>query len=234
MPCKVAISLRVVHAQGYHDPRDALSQDWFPFLASCDVLPVLIPNIGEDTAAYLGEMNVAGVLLTGGNNLCPESYCATDDTVGDTSGVRDKTESEMIRFANERNLPLIGVCRGMHMLNAYYGGTILPRLKEQIPNAVGHVACQHDVEIVAQKFSETFGVKTLQVNSYHDQGFTRQELAPALECIAVSAEDGVVEGLAHPDLPVVGIQWHPERPGSSEAFDRALVRRMFIERDFQA
>lgn len=232
MPCKVAISLRVVHAQGYHDPRDALSQDWFPFLASCDVVPVLIPNIGDATSEYLGEMNVDGLLLIGGNNLCPESYGAKDNDVGDTSPERDKTESKMIRFANENTLPLLGVCRGMHMLNAYYGGTILPRLKEQVPSTVSHVATQHSVDITSKIVADTFGADKLQVNSYHDQGLTREELAPKLECVALSAEDGVVEGLSHPDFPVVGIQWHPERPGSEEAFDRALVRRMFIERAF--
>lgn len=223
--------MRVVHAQGYHEPRDALSQDWFPFLAACGITPVLVPNIGENAQAFAAEMNVAGLLLTGGNNVCPQTYGgAPEDTVNDMAPERDNTETTLIHFALENNLPILGVCRGMHMLNAHFGGKILTSIKEQVPNAIEHVANDHDVRLEPGSFLHTLGIPNLRVNSFHNQGLTDKELASPFHIAATTPADGVIEALYHPHLPIFGIEWHPERPNPASELDLRLVTRIFVDR----
>ena len=225
--------MRVVEATGYHEPRDALSQDWFRFLKACDITPVLVPNVGEDAVSYLEGIEVRGVILTGGNNVCPATYGADPSVpVSDAYPERDVTEAALIDWAASAGTPLLGVCRGMHMLNAHFGGNILTDLARQAPGVGDHVACEHKTLVTMPKIVERFGFEELATNSYHNQGLTERELAESLENWAVALEGGVIEAVAHRERPLVGIQWHPERPNSTAEFDRALVRSLFVDGDF--
>ena len=233
MSCRIGISMRVVNALDYHDPRDALSQDWYPFLESCGITPVLIPNIEDAVSKYLEDLKVEGIVLSGGNNLCAKT-CGGDpsEVIPDTSAARDATERSIIDFAISKGLPILGVCRGMQMLNAYFGGRTLTDIQSQVPGAAEHVACEHEIRFVDDTISRAIGVESASVNSFHNQGLTKTELADTLECIAIAVEDGVVEGLVHKELPILGIEWHPERPHSAPEIDAYLFRSLLVERNF--
>ena len=71
----------------------------------------------------------------------------------------------------------------------------------------------------------------LQVNSFHDQGVRTEGLAPSLSVFAYADDGRVVEGLFHEREPIIGIQWHPERPGAPAKLDRHLIVPLFKDRN---
>ncbi len=226
---RVAISTRVVRASGYEETRDALSHDWYLFLQQIGLTPFLVPNLGDQVVDYLDGVDISGVILTSGNIVCPQTYHMKDEGVPDTSVARDRTESILIELAIAQRLPILGVCRGMQILNAHFGGTILADLASRIGALENHVASEHRIRILLPEWIRKFGRDAFVVNSFHDQGLTQKELSPQLVGFAASEQDNVIEGVVHRDLPIVGVQWHPERKNPAWELDRALVRSLFLE-----
>ena len=115
----------------------------------------------------------------------------------------------------------------MHVVNQYFGGVTEPTIGDA---ATDHVATVHSIEV----HNDLDGVLTagsLSVNSFHEQGVTREGVASPLSVFAVSC-DGWVEGLVHNDLPILAVQWHPERRNPDAAVDVDLVRRLFRDGAF--
>ena len=73
---RVAVTMRVVKDPRHGEIRDALSHDWYPLLKSLGIAPLLVPNLEDAVADCLDGIDLAGVILTSGNNLCPETYRA--------------------------------------------------------------------------------------------------------------------------------------------------------------
>lgn len=194
----VAITQRVVVLPGYGERRDCLDQAWPKFLAACGLLPLALPNVTGVAMALCGREDVAGLVLTGGNDLAP---------LGGDAPERDAAENAVLDLARTRGLPVLGVCRGMQVLQ-HRAGIPLHRVD-------GHVA-KHQVVAIS-------GVPT-EVNSYHR--FGSLETRAPLEVWAV-ADDGIVKAIRHATEPVTGIMWHPERMTPFAAADVALFRRVF-------
>lgn len=194
---KVALSMRVTEASNYSERRDSISHDWIVCLDGWGAVPVLLPNLVGDLGAYISSVAPDLIVLTGG------------DDIGSTPE-RDRAETNLLKLAIARRIPVIGVCRGMQLINGYLGGTTVP--------VAGHVACSHDVSI-SPDWQQYYGER-ISVNSYHNQGIAAGTLGDSLD-IAATDPDGAVEGIRHKDLPVAGIMWHPERAGAPSG-DRAL------------
>lgn len=216
---KIAVSLRVVENMGYPERRDAISHEWVRFLEHHGIFPLLIPNKVEQIDAYLNCFGkIDGVLLTGGNDVGIEG-------AGDDAPERDFVEARLLEFAESKALPLLGVCRGLHFLNHYYGGRVVPIFSEKAITC-RHVASVHPVQLIREevKLPEGWGDEAL-VNSYHNNVVMSHDLSPHLVPFAV-AEHGVVEGVKHRSLPFWAIQWHPERKSSSQEIDSWLVNQL--------
>lgn len=198
----VLVTMRVVENVTYPERRDAISHDWGRFFARHGVTPILVPNSLDDIEGYFG-LGASGVLLTGGDDLGPDENWT----------LRDKTEHSLIEGALKRRLPMFGACRGLHMINRYFGG----RLSRALPEP--HVG-EHDV-----RFD---GRGMLRINSFHNQGVMSDGLARDLAPLAVTA-GGVVEALRHRNLPVTAVQWHPERPNPAAALDDEMMREWFAQ-----
>ena len=194
----VAITQRVLVVPEHGERRDCLDQAWPRFLAACGLLPLAVPNVTEVALAMLRDANVAGLVLTGGNELA---------ALGGDAPERDATENALLDAAEARGVPVLAVCRGMQLLQQRCA---IPLLRVE-----GHVTPRQNIRIDGQP---------AEVNSYHR--FAASESRPPLDVWAVAA-DGVVKAVRHSARPITGIMWHPERNTPFAAADVSLFRRAF-------
>jgi putative glutamine amidotransferase len=204
----IGISLRIVSASGYNEKRDALSHDWTKFFNKLGAYPLLIPNTLKDIPSFLDDIKVEGLILSGGDNI-------SDDVD------RDETEQQILNYSIEKKIPLVGVCRGMQVINKFFGGSI-----ESLDNSE-HVGNSHSVSL-NEKFLSFLQTKNLQVNSFHHNVIKQKNLGHDLEPFAV-ANDNTVEGFYHSELPIVGVMWHPERAQNHE--NELLIRNIFFNKN---
>lgn len=199
-------------------------------LLDAGLIPVTLPLTEDSTAIKQLVSQLDGILLTGGQDIAPERYRAQPlPEWGQTCSARDSMELKLVRSALKRNLPLLGICRGMQLLNVYFGGTLFQDLSTQHPRQVNHRMAPpydrpaHTVDLVPGTPLQTLLQRdSLAVNSCHHQAIRR--LAPRLQVMAVS-EDGLIEAIYLPDYRFVwGVQWHPELSYRADAGSRAIFR----------
>lgn len=156
------------------------------------------------------------LILTGGGDVDPVHYGQPLHTA--TRSIdpdRDRFELDLTRMAVERGLPLLGICRGIQVLNVALGGTLIQDVPDQVPAALVHQTPEdapiatHHVRLQPDSHSAALiQCADLLTNSAHHQAI--QSLAPALRAVGWS-QDGVVEAVESMDEAfVVGVQWHPE------------------------
>ncbi|AZR72319.1 hypothetical protein BBF96_02270 [Anoxybacter fermentans] len=182
-------------------------------------LPLILPIIDKDVA-LIAEMveRVDGILLTGGVDVDPMLFGEEPHTeMGRIDPERDFFELHLAKIALEKNLPILGICRGCQVLNVAAGGTIV----QDIPSFYGkdkvHKHKQtaprwyptHSVEIVkGSKLEAIFKTNKITVNSYHHQSV--KEPAPGF-IVSAKAKDGIIEAIEGIEYKyALGIQWHPE------------------------
>jgi putative glutamine amidotransferase len=161
---------------------------------------------------------VDGLLLTGGGDIDPRLYgAASSSSLRDVDPRRDRTELILARWALEHDKPVLGICRGLQVINVALGGTLIQDIAAQIPGALPHDLPDEAAEDLAHRVdikpgSRLHGIAragTAEVNSSHHQAVLR--VAGGLRMTA-SAPDGVVEAIEAPGLlHAVAVQWHPER-----------------------
>ncbi len=227
---RVALTL---HTSQSAPKRLSLRVGYVPYLQSLGLTPILLPNDVLDVAAYLEALEVQGVVLSGGGDLDPRSYGEANTYSEHIAPERDATEFAALDYALARHLPVLGICRGAQVLNVYFGGGLVQDIPRVLGSPVDHDGgTPHSVRIVDRGMAESLGTDTLEVNTYHHQGITRERLGRDLRAFAISEVDGVVEGFYHLRYPVLGVQWHPEKETPSREYDRRLFRQLFAQRVF--
>ncbi len=196
---QIAITQRVVRLEGREETCDRLDQNWTVLLETMGFTPIAIPNLIQDPAGYIDSFNVQGVVLSGGNNvesLLTQGFPEVSDVFPD----RDIVEGKLIDYCAEKNIPMIGVCRGLQMIVTHFGGKLHP--------IDGHVRQMHPVHFVD---GNRLGIQgEFEVNSFHDFGASISDLPSELECSALGDND-TVEAVSHTQKNIHGIMWHPER-----------------------
>ncbi len=168
--------------------------------------------------------HIGGIFLAGGHDVDPSEYKEekNEHTCNIDKG-RDTVELMLVRLAREQGIPLLGVCRGMQVMNVALGGSLWQNIKKEMPGGTMHdyhydeggvllprSRISHSVSVQNEStFSRIVGADTLAVNSLHHQGI--KKLGDELVAGAICPDDGLVEGIELPKHPFfIGVQWHPE------------------------
>ncbi len=164
----------------------------------------------EDVSGYLDSLDLGGVILTGGNDLA--------DLKGarNTAPERDRFESRLLEACLAKSIPVVGVCRGMQVINRHFGGWLAP--------ASGHAGARHRVS--RSGFPLPYWDERFEVNSYHGFAVPADGLAAPLQPIAL-CQDGTVEALRQADGACLGFMWHPEREVPPTRRDAETLRSVF-------
>lgn len=197
----LGLSQRVFEIPETGEKRDCLAHDWSVFLAALGVRWLALPNSPEQAAALADELDLCGIVLTGGDDIgvFPE---------------RDRTETVLLEWCARKSRPVMGICRGFQVLHCHFGGKLMPVAVDC------HCARRHMVDMVDGNERE--------VNSYHrfSPDFTSLPSGYPLREIARCRIDGVVEA-AGGDGGLLGLMWHPEREVSPDSNDIKWFTRHF-------
>ncbi|GAA4834978.1 gamma-glutamyl-gamma-aminobutyrate hydrolase family protein [Algivirga pacifica] len=197
-----------------------IENDMANYVTQEGVLPILIPDLPDERLFPLLE-ELDGFILQGGSDVAAESYGeeAIDPTQWPGDAYRDQYELKILDFAIQNNKPVLGICRGMQLINTYFGGTLYQDLNRQkATEKVHRDAKQYDQlghEITIEEGSSLQHIypdtPKGYVNSVHHQGI--KTLGKDLKAIAHSTEDNIIEAIeweGGSPGQVLGVQWHPE------------------------
>lgn len=198
-------------------PRAGVNANYVRAVIAAGGLPVIIvPDLSREEAVELFS-DCDGLLLTGGEDVDPVRYGATPHPkLGTLDPRRDENELALVVEARARDLPILGICRGIQLCNVAYGGTLIQDLLSERPGVIDHdppsdrQERSHDIAVTPQtRLAEVLGDGPARANSFHHQAIDR--LGEGLVVSAV-APDGIVEGIesCDPHEWVVAVQWHPE------------------------
>lgn len=179
-------------------------------------MPIIIPTTTDAKTLLNIVSTLDGLVFSGGADITPAYYneAVWNKTV-EVDSIRDVYELTLIKLAANRNVPILGICRGEQLINVAFGGTLYQDLPSQKKSDIKH-SQNEPRELATQPISIIKGTglcsilgnnETLSVNSFHHQAI--KDMASGFIPTAI-APDGVTEGLENPNRNISGIQWHPE------------------------
>jgi putative glutamine amidotransferase len=199
-------------------------------VAAAGGAPVLLPRTRDAGAAAATMDRVDGLLLPGGGDIVSLAFREEPHPANRYQDpALDDLEAGAARAALERGLPILGICRGIQVLNVLLGGTLVQDIPSQVPDAVLHWTRARDVVQVhtvriepGTQLAVLWGEDDLPVNSYHHQAVGELGRGLRVNC---RSSDGVIEGVEAADgRPILAVQCHPEEDAATYPPSAALFR----------
>ena len=200
-----------------------MGQKYVKVLRQVGAVPWLIPLIEDDIGTLKAIYErLDGIFLTGGMDVDPTSYEEERrPTCGKTDLARDWTEMQLVRWAKHDQKPVLGVCRGLQVINVALGGSLYQDIASEFKCAIKHdyfpnpkngftrQQLVHSIRLLSNsRLAQMLDQESLEVNSMHHQAI--RTLAPGLKVTSLAPDDVIesVEGINGHYL--IGVQWHPE------------------------
>ena len=193
---KIVITQRFEKIGKFNEFRDNIDSNLPSLIQKLGYIPILVPNNLKNLNIFIKQISPKGVILSGGGDPLKKD-------------LRYFTENKLIKISINKNIPIIGICRGAQALNIFFGG--------KLKRVTNHVRKHHRI------FGPLVKNYDIKVNSYHDYGFFKKTLGKNLISLAYSS-DKVIKSFSHNKFKILGIMWHPERYKKIKNFDKNLIK----------
>jgi putative glutamine amidotransferase len=234
----IGITCGIYRDRDWCPPANLLRKTYTDAIVAAGGVPFIIPVVEDEEVLRAIYERVDGVLISGGGDIDPLNYGEEPlPGLGTTDPLRDQIELPLARWATEDGKPLLGICRGIQVINVALGGTLYQDIASQIKTNLVHDSSYtrqdwtymaHDLRLAPDsKLAQLFGTTSFPTNSLHHQSL--KQVAPSLRPVGW-APDGVVEAVEGKNGHfVIGVQCHPEAlEGVADPRWRALFGR-FVE-----
>ena len=201
----------------YSDGNLSLAPGYYMSILNAGGIPFVIPPFEDENALIALLEHVDGILLSGGGDINP-LYMSEEPVkeLHSINAMRDRQELLLVRLAANRQIPILGICRGIQVMNAAFGGTLYQDIYAQMEGSLikhsqdlDRSVASHTVEVEEDSLlHHIMGETQLAVNSFHHQAV--KDAAPGFR-VSARATDGVVEAIESTEYKsMLGVQWHPE------------------------
>ncbi len=220
----------------YNSSMAYLRDGYYEAVEKAGGIPVILLPLEDKTSIPNIIRRLDGVILTGGPDIDPVYFGEPPKlNLGRVCPRRDEFEIALARECIELKKPILGICRGMQIINVAFGGSVFQDIRAEIKGALKHLQDaptwygSHEIEItdLDSRLYGVTGVKKMKVNSYHHQSI--KLVAPRFTVTAVSG-DGIIEAIetVRRDIFCMGVQWHPEYMWQKDHF-QFMIFKHFID-----
>ena len=207
----IGITQRVEFNKDYNETRDCLDQKWTNLLCRAGIDFMLLPNSLDNFEIWLEKKDLSGFILTGGNDLSNLPHAKN------IAPNRDETERKILEWASKNNKRVLGICRGMQLMNCFFSGSLSKVSK--------HSGNKHLINVLNDEF---YLSNDTEVNSFHNWGISQNSLAQKLIPCAYD-DSNYIEAARHEKLNWLGMMWHPEREEKYQKTDLEMLQKLFYE-----
>lgn len=199
---KIGITTRYIYEDGIQ--KQFVNTQYLKFIEQFNLTPIILPikNLKINELLEMCDM----FLITGGDDLDSIWFNEElDPSVKNIEREMDILDKNVIEYCVKNKKPLFGICRGLQSINVFLGGSLYQDLedKEHKNKESGQTALIND----KGHFFKCLGKDEIEINSYHHQGIK----VLAKDLIGSITSRGLIEGIEHKTLPIVAVQWHPEK-----------------------
>lgn len=208
----------------YGDNNSKLAENYYKSVVAVGGVPVIIP-VTDDLATIEAIVSrLDGILLSGGGDMHPRYY--NEEPIpenGTPDELRDRYDVSLIKSAVEYQLPVLGICRGMQVINTVFGGSLYQDINVQYADKKPMCHSQNEERSITTQTASVVtdsllysivSCNTLPINSIHHQAVKR--IADGFRAVAF-ADDGICEAIESLYYPILGVQWHPEHLSEADA-----------------